>query len=89
MRGGGPVGWQEGRNPKIRTLGTEAEIFALFDALKINASTPGTRPRFDGEWFDVPGGGFGLRYSTKYGPTLEIDIPGVPIETIHLPRSGR
>ena len=84
MPGGQLVG--KPSDPGVQEVQSEAEIQEIFDALTADA-TPSTKPNYEGKGYDLPGGGFvGLRDSKKYGPTIDINIPGIPIDKIHLPK---
>ena len=55
----------------------------LFDSLTVGG-TPVTIPPYQGKMVDLPSGGrVGLRVKSKSGePTMDVDIPGIPIKKI-------
>jgi hypothetical protein len=82
---GQPIGTQQGRDSAIRTVQSEAELQQTFNALVANG-TPVNNPKYK-EAYLLPNGGFvGWRNSQKYGPTISINIPGIQINKIHLPK---
>ena len=85
MPDGDPIGSSED-DERIRTVQTEEELEEIFDELTANATSV-NNPNYDGNGFRLPDGGFvGRRDSNKYGPTIDINIPGIPIDKIHLPK---
>ena len=77
---GQPIGTQQGRDPRIRTVQNQEELQQVFDALTVDAT-----PLRNGG-YRLPDGGFvRLRDSREYGPTIDINIPGIEIDKIHLP----
>jgi hypothetical protein len=85
MPGGQPIG-KPSSNGKIVTVNQE-QMDELFNSLVVDAR-PVPRAGYPGQWYEFldGSGGFGLRYSTKYGETLDLSIPGVTISKIHLPK---
>lgn len=86
LRPGGELIGTTGRSPGIREVDSPAEIDDLFERIRIHG-TP-TKSRCGGEGYDLPGGGFvGRRNSKKYGPILDINLPGVDdIFKVHVGR---
>jgi RHS repeat-associated protein len=85
MPGGNPVGTQQGRNERIRTVGDEEELQQIFDALTTDGMSI-TSNTYEGTLYRLPDGGtVGKRDSVKHGPTIDINIPGIPIDKLHLP----
>jgi hypothetical protein len=85
MPGGNPVG-EEGTRPDIRELpGGQSGAESMFNELS-KGGTPNTPPNYPGTGTNVPGGGWvGLRPESKSGPpTIDVNIPGVPIDKINL-----
>jgi hypothetical protein len=83
MPGGVPVG-VPGTRPGIRELpGGMAAAQDMFDKLKAGG-TPDTPPSYPGRRYKLPGGGWvGLRPASKSGPpTIDVNIPGIPIDKI-------
>jgi hypothetical protein len=85
MPNGEPIGSQLGRNPAIRTVQTESQMWRIFDDLTQNAAPYSPASPYPGEMYSVGGGTVGYRYSAGFGLTLDVNIPGVPIRRIHLP----
>jgi RHS repeat-associated protein len=84
MPGGSPVG-SYNRDPQIRTVQTVNELQNTFNSLIVNA-TPINIPSYNGLMYQLPGGGtVGWRESSQYGPTIDVNIPGIPYRKIHLP----
>jgi hypothetical protein len=76
IRPGGSLIGRAGRSPGIREVDTPGEVDDLFEQIRIHG-TP-TKSAYAGEGYDLPGGGFvGRRISEKYGPTLDLNLPGV------------
>jgi hypothetical protein len=76
---GQPVGTVEGSAiPDVRTV-TPGQMDGITDGLKRLGATPSSRPRYPGDWYDLPNnqGGFGVRNSPKNGRTVDVNIPGV------------
>jgi hypothetical protein len=83
MPNGKPVG-SEGNNPTIREVrGGQTEADRLFGDLAAGGK-PIHLPGYPGKMVDLPAGGrVGLRPKSKSGePTIDIDIPGIPIKKI-------
>jgi hypothetical protein len=74
----------KGNKSSIREVpGGERAANDLFDDLTTGGQLV-TIPTYPGTMFDLPGGGrVGLRPKSKSGePTIDVDIPGVPIKKI-------
>jgi hypothetical protein len=83
MPGGVPIG-TTGSRPSIREVpGGQPAADDLFDDLTAGG-TPANVPTYPGTMYDLPGGGrVGLRPASKSGPpTIDVDIPGIPIKKI-------
>jgi hypothetical protein len=83
MPKGKPVGSQ-GSKPTIREVpGGKKKADEMFDDLTAGGK-PVTVPTYPGKMFDLPGGGrVGFRPKSKSGePTIDVDIPGIPIKKI-------
>lgn len=83
MPGGSPVG-TAGSRPEIREVtGDPEEAQDFFDALTAGG-TDATPPGYPGTLRRLPGGGsVGFRPASKSGPpTIDVNIPGVPIDKI-------
>src|SRR5947209_1954181 len=83
MPGGLPVG-TGGSGPLVRELpGGQTAADDLFSDLTVGG-TPVDVPTYPGRMVDLPGGGrVGLRPRSKSGePTIDVDIPGIPIKKI-------
>jgi hypothetical protein len=85
MPGGQPVG-KTSNNGKIATV-NQGQMDKIFKTLVVDAQ-PVPRTGYPGQWYEFldGSGGFGLRYSAKYGETIDLNIPGIPISKIHLPK---
>jgi hypothetical protein len=80
---GQPIG-TAGSKLSIREVpGGKKAADDLFDDLT-DGATPAKVPSYPGKMFDLPGGGrVGLRPKSKSGePTIDVDIPGIPIKKI-------
>jgi len=80
---GKPIG-TKGSKASIREVpGGQNEAEDLFNGLTIGGK-PATVPTYPGKIVDLPGGGrVGLRLKSKSGaPTIDVDIPGIPIKKI-------
>ena len=80
---GKPLG-TDGSKPSIREIpGGQKEADDFFDDLSAGGK-PVTQPTYPGKMVDLPGGGrVGLRPNSKSGkPTIDVDIPGIPIKKI-------
>jgi hypothetical protein len=84
LRPGGNAIGRAGASPGIRELDTADELDEVFEVLRVHGSP--TTSRYPGAGFDLPGGGFvGRRESKRFGPTLDINIPGIDdIRKIHV-----
>ena len=80
---GTPIG-RPGTTPGIREVPSAKDLDELFEQLRKHG-TP-TKSRYPGSGYDLPGGGFvGRRESKRFGPTLDINIPGVPdVKKVHV-----
>ncbi|HET9909551.1 MAG TPA: DNRLRE domain-containing protein [Anaerolineales bacterium] len=84
MPDGNPIGTSED-DERIRTIQTEEEMEEIFDRLTVNGTSV-TKPTYEGDGYNLPDGGFvGWRDSRDHGPTIDINIPGIPIDKLHLP----
>ncbi len=80
---GKPIG-TPGTKASIREVpGGQKAADDLFNALTVGGKSVAA-PAYPGKMVDLPGGGrVGLRPKSKSGePTLDIDIPGIPIKKI-------
>ncbi|MDN8618329.1 hypothetical protein [Variovorax ginsengisoli] len=78
--GGQPIGQVQGSaTPDIRTV-TPGQLDSIIDGLKGLGATQVDRPRYRGDWYELPSnqGGFGVRTSNNNGRTLDVNIPSVP-----------
>jgi hypothetical protein len=84
LRPGGNAIGRAGASPGIRELDTADELDEVFEVFRVHGSP--TTSRYPGTGFDLPGGGFvGRRESKRFGPTLDINIPGIDdIRKIHV-----
>jgi hypothetical protein len=83
MPNGKPIG-QKGNKASIREVpGGQQEVDDFFDELTTGGA-PAVVPSYLGKMVDLPGGGrAGIRHQSKSGvPTIDVDIPGVPIKKI-------
>jgi hypothetical protein len=83
MPQGKPIG-TEGSKASIREVpGGRKAAEDLFDDLTAGGK-PAVVPTYPGMMVDLPGGGrVGLRVKSKSGePTIDVDIPGIPIKKI-------
>ena len=83
MPKGKPIG-RKGSKASIREVpGGQKEAEDLFDDLTVGGK-PVVVPAYPGKMIDLPGGGrVGLRPKSKSGrPTIDVDIPGIPIKKI-------
>jgi hypothetical protein len=83
MPNGNPIG-TKGSKASIREVpGGQKAADDLFDDLTAGGK-PVTVPTYPGTMVDLPGGGrVGLRPKSKSGkPTIDVDIPGIPIKKI-------
>lgn len=83
MPKGQPIG-ATGSNPSIREVrGGQKEADDMFDDLSVGG-TPVSVPGYPGKMVDLPGGGrIGLRPKSGSGePTIDTNIPGIPIKKI-------
>lgn len=83
MPKGKPIG-MPGSKPSIREVpGGKKAADDLFDDL-IAGGKPARVPTYPGKMLDLPGGGrVGLRPKSGSGePTIDVDIPGIPIKKI-------
>jgi hypothetical protein len=83
MPGGHPVG-TKGSKATIRVVaGGQKAADDLFNDLT-SGGNPVVVPTYPGNMVDLPGGGrVGLRAKSKSGgPTIDVDIPGIPIKKI-------
>jgi hypothetical protein len=83
LPGGTPLG-QAGSSADIRELpGGIKDAQEMFDNLTKEA-TPVAKPLHPGQLFRLPGGGMvGMRPISKSGPpTIDVNIPGIPIRKI-------
>jgi hypothetical protein len=76
----GKTGSQAG----IRELqGGQFEAESLFNRLCMGA-TKIAKPSYEGTMYEFENGGtVGLRMSDKWGPTIDVNIPGAAISRIH------
>lgn len=89
MPDGIAIGTVEAREASIRTV-TKKEAEVLISQLMKTGATAVDKPRYQGQWFDIPGvGGFGIRSkaseaSKRLGTpnTIDLDIPNIPIDKI-------
>jgi hypothetical protein len=84
MLNGEPIGTSR-KDPKIRTVENESKVWKIFQDLTVNAELI-SRPTYPGSWYSLPGGGqIGIREtSASGGVTIDLDIPGIPINKIHI-----
>jgi hypothetical protein len=83
LRPGGELLGSPGIRPGIRTLSSRQALDDLFEQL--SARGVPTNSKYPGTGFDLPDGGFvGLRESARYGPTIDINIPGFEVFKYHL-----
>jgi len=82
MPGGQAIG-QAGA-PEVRVVqGGPQAIQSLWQRLTAGA-TAGGPTGYPGSGMNLPGGGWaGLRNSSGYGPTIDVNVPGVPYDKIH------
>ncbi|HEY7156740.1 MAG TPA: hypothetical protein VH575_22415 [Gemmataceae bacterium] len=83
MPGGKPIG-TKGSKASIREVpGGPKAAEDFFDNLAAGGN-PVTVPTYPGRMVDLPGGGrVGLRLKSKSGrPTIDVDIPDIPITKI-------
>jgi hypothetical protein len=83
MPKGKPIG-TKGSKASIREVpGGQKAADDLFDDLTVGGK-PVVSPNYPGKLVDLPGGGrVGLRPKSKSGePTIDINIPGIPIKKI-------
>src|SRR5688572_9658761 len=83
MPGGNPVGIPStGRNVRELPGGNQAAD-DMFKKLA-HGGTPNKPAGYPGSGYDLPGGGWvGLRPASKSGePTIDVNIPGVPIRKL-------
>lgn len=83
MPNGKPIG-KKGSKASIREVpGGKKAADDLFDDLTAGG-TPVVVPTYPGKLVNLPGGGrVGLRPKSKSGePTVDVDIPGIPIKKI-------
>lgn len=83
MPAGHPIG-RPGPGRRVQEVaGGQKEAEALFNDLT-QGGTPNTPPGYPGQGCDLPGGGWvGLRPKSKSGkPTMDINVPGIPIRKI-------
>jgi hypothetical protein len=83
MPNGQPIG-TAGSKAAIREVpGGQQEAEDLFNNLTVGGS-PVSAPTYPGRMIDLPGGGrVGIRLMSKSGPpTMDVDIPGIPIKKI-------
>jgi hypothetical protein len=83
MPKGKPIG-TEGSKPSIREIpGGQKAADDLFTDLTSGGKAAAV-PTYPGKMVDLPGGGrVGLRPKSKSGePTIDVDIPGIPIKKI-------
>lgn len=80
---GKPIG-TPGTSPGIRRVSSQKELDELFEQLRAHG-TPTSR-NYPGTGYDLPGGGFvGRRQSHRFGPTLDVDVPGVhDVRKVHV-----
>jgi hypothetical protein len=83
MPGGSPVG-TAGSNPAIRELPGGLEGAEDFFGELTNGWNDITPSNYPGTLMESPGGGVaGLRPASKSGPpTIDVNIPGIPIDKI-------
>jgi hypothetical protein len=83
MPNGQPIGTR-GSKASIREVpGGQKAADDFFDDLTVGGK-PVVVPSYPGKMVDLPGGGrVGLRSKSKSGePTIDVDIPGIPIKKI-------
>lgn len=83
MPQGKPIG-TKGSKASIREVpGGQKAADDLFDELTVGGK-PVVVPTYPGKMVDLPGGGrVGLRPKSKSGePTIDVDIPGIPIKKL-------
>ena len=83
MPKGKPIG-AKGSKASIREVpGGQKAADDLFDDLTVGGK-PVVVPTYPGKLVDLPGGGrVGLRPKSKSGePTIDVDIPGIPIKKV-------
>jgi hypothetical protein len=80
---GKPIGAKESKESIREVPGGQKVADELFDDLTAGGK-PVTVPTYPGKMVDLPGGGrVGLRLKSKSGePTIDVDIPGIPIKKI-------
>ena len=90
MPGGAPIGAPGGRKASQQNvrevLGGELAAARLFAALS-EIGTPDPPPRYPGHGVNLTDGGWvGFRPVSKSGPpTIDVDIPGLPIKKVKFP----
>ncbi len=83
MPNGNPIGTR-GNKASIREVsGGQQAADDFFDELTMGRK-PIVVPTYPGKMIELPGGGrVGLRSKSKSGrPTIDVDIPGIPIKKI-------
>ena len=80
---GKPIGTKGSKSSIREVPGGQKAAEDFFDALTAGGK-PVAVPSYPGKQVDLPGGGrVGLRPKSKSGePTIDVDIPGVPIKKI-------
>jgi hypothetical protein len=83
MPQGKPLGTKGGKASIREVPGGKKAAEDLFDDLSAGG-TPAVVPAYPGKMVDLPGGGrVGLRSKSKSGgPTIDVDIPGIPIKKV-------
>ncbi len=83
MPGGKPIGTKGSKASNRQVSGGQKAADDWFDDLTVGG-TSAIVPTYPGKMMDVPGGGrVGLRPKSKSGePTIDVDIPGIPIKKI-------
>jgi len=86
MPGGVPIGTQEGDDERTLTIPSAEELNEIFNALTVDATPFTPKKPYPGQLYLLPNGGLvGSRNSEEFGPTIDIRIPGIPIDKLHLP----
>lgn len=83
MPKGKPIGTKGSKGSIREVPGGQKAADDLFDDLTAGG-TPVVVPKYPGKMVDLPGGGrVGVRPKSKSGgPTIDVDIPGIPIKKI-------
>lgn len=78
-----PVGTPvKGAGPGITTV-SRPEFKSIEQGLKSVLGPPISKPSYPGTMYSVGNGTLGFRSSVKSGPTIDVNIPGVPVSKVH------